>query len=154
MVLYAYGSVETCGTSSPVDMLLELRHESTLLDYEWAWGYSFVDAYAETELDESSPEGAYGANVQAWLDEEHYACYDFVSFVTIFNANYQLVKALGGGKGAYSRCDLGSCLNLTVSTGYSSPPAYIRLGVLRVSTGYTALCFAAGSGVSIPNCSA
>jgi hypothetical protein len=150
--LYGYGSVETCGTSSPVDMLLELKHGGSTLDYAWQWGYSFVDAYVDMPLTDTTGDGDYFANVQAWLEEEHFGCYDAVANITSFAANYQKIQDYGGGRAVYYRCNTGPCLSMAVqnlSSSYSAP--YLRLGILRVSYGGFATCHL-GTSYEINNC--
>jgi hypothetical protein len=140
---YAYGSVETCGTDLPADMLLELKTGGTVLDTEWSYGYGYIEAYASVELTEASPEGSYVANVQAWLGEEHFGCYDAVQFISIVITNYRLdglVTIDGHELARYVRCVTGPCQTMYLPK-VGTMPAFKELYILRNSNGFTAQCY-------------
>lgn len=150
--LYGYGSAETCGTDEPVDIRVELKDPTAaLLDMQNAYdGYGFIEAWVYGQLTTSSPEGNYTTNVQAWLDEDHFGCYDSLlgaHFTSTFYKDPTLV-APGVCNYASLACSSGtaSCTSgagFKISPTFLSCSPYARAQWLRVTFGGGSACLLA-----------
>jgi hypothetical protein len=100
-------------------------------------------------------EGNYEAVVAGADSQGAHGCGSSTVPITMFSANYQHVQVIDGQRSAYSRCDTGPCLSMTVRrvSGYVGawPPPFLRLSVARVGYPGGAACFAMTMS-GIPSC--